>query len=68
MFPPPPPPADDNGYLSQTELRSLLAVVGRPCSEDEAAAFFKQVDSNNDGRIDFGEFVYMLSNLPPFRE
>lgn len=51
---------DDDGYISQVELRTLMFNMGERCTEEEYADMIKEVDTDNDGRISYQEFVYAM--------
>ena len=50
--------ADGNGWLSDEELRAVLARQGggAPLSDVEFAGIFAEFDLDHDGRITFTEF------------
>ena len=48
--------ADESGTLSLEELKSKLKVTGDARSEAEIEAFFRKLDTNGDGVVDFAEF------------
>jgi len=51
--------------LDFKEMKTLL-LQGNPDLEDKAMrALYKRVDKNNDGSVDFDEFVAYLYNAPP---
>ena len=47
-----------DGYLSKEELKNLLASLG---SNVDAQAILDSVDINNDGKLDFNEFIKAAS-------
>lgn len=51
---------DDDGYISQLELRALMFNMGERCTEEEFADMMKEIDTDNDGRISYQEFVYAM--------
>ncbi|XP_030387879.1 caltractin-like [Scaptodrosophila lebanonensis] len=48
---------DDDGYISQTELRSVMMNLGERFSDEEFDEMMKEIDLDNDGKISFTEFV-----------
>lgn len=51
---------DDGGSLSMEEIAETLCMEGEENAED-VASFFKEVDLDGDGVMDYGEFYQMLS-------
>ena len=47
-----------DGFLSKDELKTLLASLG---NEIDISVFLNSVDVNNDGKLDFNEFVIAAS-------
>uniref|UniRef100_A0A5K3EY18 Calmodulin n=1 Tax=Mesocestoides corti TaxID=53468 RepID=A0A5K3EY18_MESCO len=54
---------DHNGYMSLSELKTMMKQFNRACTTDEAKEIFSSLDKNNDGRIDFREFVALMQPL-----
>ncbi|KAL5111687.1 Calmodulin [Taenia crassiceps] len=54
---------DHNGYMSLSELKTMMKQFNRPCTSDEAKEIFSNLDKNHDGRIDFREFVSLMQPL-----
>ena len=50
---------DHSGFISPEEVEQALKKLGGASSAD-AAEMVKQYDMNNDGQIDYNEFVQML--------
>lgn len=50
---------DHSGTISAEEVEKALKTLGGASSAD-VAEMIKQYDSNNDGQIDYNEFVAML--------
>jgi len=50
--------ADGNAYLDQSEMKTAMAGLGVDVSQ--LSDMLKEVDQNNDGNIDFGEFLDAL--------
>ena len=53
---------DGSGSISKAELKKAVCHSGQRISEAEFEDLFKETDTNNDGEIDFEEFVAILSN------
>ena len=51
--------SDHSGFISPEEVEQALKKLGGASSAD-AAEMVKQYDINNDGQIDYNEFVQML--------
>ncbi|KAK9247527.1 hypothetical protein V1506DRAFT_532199 [Lipomyces tetrasporus] len=51
---------DNNGYISSTELRHVMTSIGERLSDEEVDLMIKEADTNNDGRIDYNEFVQLM--------
>ncbi|XP_048735111.1 neo-calmodulin-like [Ostrea edulis] len=49
-----------DGYVDASELKKTLTSLGESLTEDEADALLKAADKNNDGRIDYKEFVDLI--------
>ena len=47
---------DGNGEISLVEFREVLTQLGDPMGDDEVSLFFKLVDRNNDGKLQYDEF------------
>ncbi|KAI8988117.1 hypothetical protein BDF20DRAFT_853918 [Mycotypha africana] len=52
---------DGNGYISETELRHIMASVGEKLSQNELDAMLREADVDGDGQINYEEFVKMLA-------
>lgn len=50
---------DHSGFISPDEVEEALKSMGGASSAD-IAAMIQQYDSNNDGQIDYNEFVAMM--------
>eukprot|EP00486_Rosalina_sp_Unknown_P002051 CAMPEP_0201566182 /NCGR_PEP_ID=MMETSP0190_2-20130828/5773_1 /ASSEMBLY_ACC=CAM_ASM_000263 /TAXON_ID=37353 /ORGANISM="Rosalina sp." /LENGTH=222 /DNA_ID=CAMNT_0047984535 /DNA_START=21 /DNA_END=689 /DNA_ORIENTATION=+ len=53
---------DHNGAIDQNELQTVLKTLGQNISKEETEEMMSSVDINNDGEIDFNEFVEMMEN------
>lgn len=55
-----------DGSLTQLELGSLLRSLGLKPSPDQLEALIQKADTNNNGLVEFSEFVALVSpELPP---
>lgn len=51
---------DGNGEISLVEFRTVLTQLGDPMDDEEVSLFFKLVDRNNDGKLQYDEFLEMV--------
>eukprot|EP01083_Nonionella_stella_P216810 778888_1 len=51
---------DQNGVIDQNELTTVLKTLGQTISKEEIEEMVAAVDQNDDGEIDFNEFVTMM--------
>lgn len=51
---------NNDGTISKEELRDAMVNFGTRCTDEEFASMFAEADKNNDGLIDFDEFVEMM--------
>ena len=49
-----------DGTISAAELKSIIEKCGRSCTEDDAKALIKQEDHDQNGSIDFFEFLCLM--------
>jgi hypothetical protein len=49
--------------IDATEVTSALKHLGEYTSPKQVAALIKEVDSSNNGQIEFGEFIYMVGQI-----
>ncbi|XP_048728930.1 uncharacterized protein LOC125646590 [Ostrea edulis] len=54
---------DGNGFVSFEELKKALCGSGDRMSDDDVRYFFEEADLNNDGKIDYKEFVKWFSTM-----
>lgn len=52
--------ADNNGYITTTELSHILSRMGRHLSRQDVDAMIKSIDTSGDGRISFDEFCKLF--------
>ncbi|XP_023230543.1 calcium-binding protein E63-1-like [Centruroides sculpturatus] len=51
---------DRNGYITRDELKVAMDLIGEPMSEQQLDDLLELIDVDNDGRINYEEFVKML--------
>lgn len=51
---------DDDGYISQAELKTLMFNMGERCTTEEFSDMMREIDTDNDGKISYAEFVYAM--------
>ncbi|GFU30959.1 calcium-binding protein E63-1 [Nephila pilipes] len=51
---------DRNGYITRDELRTAMEMIGEPMSEEQLDLMIRATDIDNDGKINYEEFVRML--------
>eukprot|EP01126_Amoeba_proteus_P050155 TRINITY_DN5904_c0_g1_i2.p1 TRINITY_DN5904_c0_g1~~TRINITY_DN5904_c0_g1_i2.p1 ORF type:complete len:149 (-),score=40.92 TRINITY_DN5904_c0_g1_i2:131-577(-) len=54
--------ADGNGSIDKKELHSVLEQLGEDVDEEQLNEMMKAADINNDGTIDYNEFVKMMKS------
>ena len=62
---------DGNGSIDRTELGAMLAKLGLLKGSSDTSTverMFAAADANNDGKIDFQEFIALFAAAPPKRE
>ena len=53
---------DHNGAIDLSELQTVLKTLGQNLPKEEVEEMMSSVDMNNDGEVDFDEFVTMMEN------
>lgn len=53
---------DGNGYISAEELRYVVTSFGEVLSNEEAEELIAMFDKNNDGQLEYEEFVTWAKN------
>mmetsp|Transcript_19092 Transcript_19092/g.30272 ORF Transcript_19092/g.30272 Transcript_19092/m.30272 type:complete len:234 (-) Transcript_19092:67-768(-) len=53
---------DHNGRIDLNELQTVLKTLGQNMSKEETEEMMSSVDINDDGEIDYEEFVQMMEN------
>ena len=51
---------DGNGYIDAKELKDVVTRMGECLTAEEADEFLQEADTNNDGKLDYNEFLTML--------
>jgi len=51
---------DGDGFITESDLRDLLANLGEKVTDEEVLDMIKEVDMDGDGKISFPEFVAMF--------
>ena len=51
---------DGSGNISALELRHVMTTLGERLTEEEADEMIKEADTNNDGQINYQEFVKIM--------
>merc|ERR1711872_1002088 len=52
---------DGNGYIDAAELKKVVTLYGERLSLEEAEELLNEADMDGDGKLDFEEFVKMMS-------
>ena len=55
---------DGNGTISADELKYMMTQLGEPLTDAEVDEFIRVADVDNDGQIDYEEFVKCMSIAP----
>uniref|UniRef100_A0A8C4Q751 EF-hand domain-containing protein n=1 Tax=Eptatretus burgeri TaxID=7764 RepID=A0A8C4Q751_EPTBU len=55
---------NQDGYLDRGKLEAILGMTEETVSTIEIDELMRDGDKNNDGRIDFDEFLKMMENVP----
>ncbi|MES1922360.1 calmodulin-like 3 [Bonamia ostreae] len=53
---------DGNGFISLEELKSAMESLGEKVTKEELQEMVKIADKNNDGKIDYEEFVEIMQH------
>lgn len=54
---------DSNSEVTLAEFRRKMRAMHVMLEEEEASAFFRTIDKNNDGKFNFDEFVNEFSTI-----
>lgn len=52
---------DGNGYISAAELRHIMTNLGEKLTDEEVDEMIKEADFNDDGQVNYEEFVRMMT-------
>nr|XP_034956940.1 troponin C, skeletal muscle-like [Zootoca vivipara] len=52
-----------DGFLDAEELVEIFRISGESVTDEEIEELMKDGDKNNDGRIDFDEFLKMMEGV-----
>jgi len=56
---------DGNESVSSVELQNVMTVLGVNITHQEASGLIKEIDVNNDGEMNYEEFVGMMMAVGP---
>ncbi|KAH7976818.1 uncharacterized protein LOC119406557 [Rhipicephalus sanguineus] len=57
---------DGHGFITTAELRHVVTTLGERMTEEEADELIREADANNEGHVDYEEFIKTISTpLPP---
>ncbi|KAK7397304.1 hypothetical protein VNO78_18472 [Psophocarpus tetragonolobus] len=54
---------DHDGYISASELRSVMRTIGEKVTDEEVEQMVKEADLDGDGLVDYEEFVRMMLSV-----
>ena len=49
-----------NGFIEAKELKEVTTSLGQILTKEEFEEFWLEADKNNDGRLDYNEFINMM--------
>ena len=49
-----------NGYIEAKELKSVTTTLGQTLTDEEFDEFWKEADTNQDGKLDYNEFIKIM--------
>ena len=52
---------DKSGYIDGKEIIMVTSTLGQALSQDELEAFMAEADLDGDGKLDYNEFVQMMT-------
>ena len=50
-----------NGYIEAKELKAVTTTLGASLTDEEFDEFWKEADVNQDGKLDYEEFIKIMS-------
>ena len=50
-----------NGFIEMKELRMVTTTLGQKLTEEEFQEFWREAHVNHDGKLDYMEFVEMIT-------
>ncbi|XP_022229419.1 neo-calmodulin [Drosophila obscura] len=53
---------ENNGYITSAELKVVLTALGEKLPDDEIEEMIREYDIDQDGHLDFEEFVNMMTS------
>jgi calmodulin len=53
---------DGNNFITNTELKNVMLALGEKVTDEEVDEMIREADINNDGCINYDEFVRMVMN------
>ena len=51
---------DKNGYIERDELKQMMTKLGEKLTDGEIDEMMKEADTDNDGRVNYNEFLAMM--------
>ena len=54
---------DKSGYIDGKEILTVTSTLGQALSQDELETFMKEADLDGDGKLDYNEFVKMMTRV-----
>ena len=51
---------DRNGYIDAKELKQVTTTLGSQLTDEEFEDFWREADINNDGKLDYEEFIKIM--------
>ena len=51
---------DKNGYIERDELKQMMSKLGEKLTDGEVDEMMKEADPDNDGRVNYNEFLAMM--------
>jgi Ca2+-binding EF-hand superfamily protein len=50
-----------NGYIEVKELKAVATTLGQTLTDEEFDEFWQEADTNKDGKLDYDEFIRMIT-------